>query len=265
MKKINIITSILLLTTIFFSCKKDGVQEVETIRTDAGAQIKFFNFGVNAPSMNFYANDQKVSAVLSGTGAEATAGVNYGSVFPATNYALLVGGNYTFKGIISSTAAADPNAVVATIPGNLENGKSYSLYTSGPYDAAAKKVDGFVVEDIIPAASATNAHVRFVNTIANATAGFDLVAKNTTTAAEIVIATNVGYKTGSTFTEVPNGVYELFARYPGNAANVISRTGTSQVSFIAGRAYTISSRGDMTVTGATATNRAFLDNTSNRP
>ena len=265
MKKVNIITTILLLATIFVSCEKDGVHEIETTPVDAGAQIKFFNFGVGAPSMNFYANDQKISATLSGTGSESVAGVNYGSVFPQTNYALVTGGNYTFKGMISSTAAADPNVVVATLPGNLENGKSYSIYTSGPYDATAKKVDGFVIEDIIPASSTTNAHVRFVNTIANATSGFDLVAKNTTTAAEIVIASNIGYKTASTFAEVPNGVYEIFARYPGNPANVISRTGTSQVSLIAGRAYTISSRGDMTVTGATATNRPFLDNTSNRP
>lgn len=265
MKKINIITAILLLATTFVSCEKDGIHEIETTPTDAGAQIKFFNFGVNAPSMNFYANDQKISATLSGTGAEAAAGVNYGAVFPAANYALLPGGDYTFKGIVSATAATNPNAVVANLPGTLENGKFYSLYTSGAYNADSKTVEAFLVEDILPAASATNAHVRFVNTIANATSGFDLVAKNINTAAEVVIATNIGYKAASTFTEVPNGVYEVFARYPGNPANVISRTGTSQVSFIAGRAYTISSRGDMTVTGAAATNRPFLDNTSNRP
>ncbi len=265
MKKLNIITSILLLFTLFAACKKDGIHEVETSTTDNGAQIKFFNFGVSAPSINFYANDQKVSATLSGTGTEAAAGVNYGSVFPITNYVLLTAGNYTFKGVIPSTAAADSGAVVATITGNLENGKSYSLYTGGLYNATAKQVEGFVVEDKIPAASATAAHVRFVNTISNATAGFDLVAKNTTTAAEIVIASNIGYKAASTFVEVPNGIYEVYARYPGNAANVISRNGTSNVSFIAGRAYTISSRGDMTVNSATAVNRPFLDNTSNRP
>jgi len=265
MKKINIITAILLLSAIFCSCEKNGVHEIETVKTDAGAQIKFFNFGVNAPSMNFYANDQKVSAVLNATGAESAAGVNYGSVFPITNYAMLSPGNYTLKGIVSSTATVNPNVTVANIPGNLETGKSYSLYTSGLFDATAKTIDGFIVEDNIPAASATNAHVRFVNSISNAASGFDLVAKNTTTAAEIVIASNVAYKASSTFTEVPNGVYEVFARYPGNPANIITRNGTSVVSFIAGRAYTISSRGDMTVTGATATNRPFLDNTSNRP
>lgn len=265
MKKINIITAVLLLSTFFVSCEKDGVKELETTKSDAGAQIKFFNFGVSAPSMNFYANDQKVSAVVSATGTEAVTGVNYGAVFPATNYALITGGNYTFKGIVSSTAVADANAVIASIQGNVENGKSYSLYTSGPFNAAAKTVDGFIVEDVIPAANTTAAHVRFVNTIANATAGFDLVAKSTTTAAEIVIATNIGYKAASNFVEVPNGVYEIYARYPGSPTNVITRNGTSNVSFIAGRAYTISSRGDMTVTGATAVNRPFLDNTSNRP
>lgn len=255
----------LLLSTLFFSCEKDGIHEIETIPTDAGAQIKFFNFGVNAPSMNFYANDQKITATLSSTGAEAAAGVNYGSVFPSANYVLLNPAAYTFKGIVPSTAAVDPNVQVATFDTAIEQGKFYSFYTSGMFDATEKTIDGFILEDNMPAASATGAYVRFVNTIANAPSGFDLIAKNTTTMAETVVATNIGYKTGSTFTEVPNGVYELFARYPSAPANIITRNGTSVVSFIAGRAYTVSSRGDMTVTGATATNRPFLDNTSNRP
>jgi hypothetical protein len=265
MKKINIITAILLLSAIFFSCEKDGIHEIETTPTDAGAQIKFFNFGVNAPSINFYANDQKITATLSSTGAEAAAGVNYGSVFPSANYILLSPGAYTIKGIVSSTAAANPNVQVAKLDTNIEQGKFYSYYTSGIFDATAKTIEGFILEDIIPAPSATAAHVRFVNAIGNAASGFDLIAKNTTTLTETVVAKNVGYKTGSTFTEVPNGVYELYVRYPGEAANIITRNGTQVVSFIAGRAYTISSRGDMTVTGATATNRPSLDNTSNRP
>jgi hypothetical protein len=265
MKKLHIITAMLLLSTLFFSCEKDGIHEIETQPTDAGAQIKFFNFGVNAPSMNFYANDQKITATLSAIGNEAAAGVNYGSVFPTANYVLLKPGAYTIKGIVSSTATVDPNVQVAKFDTTIEQGKFYSYYTSGMFDATAKTIDGFILEDVMPAPSATAAHVRFVNTIANAASGFDLVAKNTTTLTETVVATNVGYKTGSTFTEVPNGVYELFARYPGDAANVITRNGTQVVSFIAGRAYTISSRGDMTVIGAAATNRPALDNTSNRP
>jgi hypothetical protein len=43
--------------------------------------------------------------------------------------------------------------------------------------------------------------------------------------------------------------------------NAIARTA---VSFSAGKVYTISARGDMTVVSTTATNRPFLDNTANR-
>jgi hypothetical protein len=267
MKK-HIYIAALLLSTLVSACKKNGVHEVETVKTDAGAQLKFYNFGINAPSVNFYANADKISATTSATGAEAVTGVSYGSVFPATNYALIAGGAYTFKGIIPSTAVLDKDAVVANIPGTIENGKFYSVYTSGFYNTATKIVDGFIVEDKVPTEAATPvtaANVRFVNTVPNGIANFDLIGKNTTTLAEVVIATNVKYKGASEFVQVPFGVYELYARYTGTAVNVISRNGTSTVSFIKGRSYTVSSRGDITVVSTTATNRPFLDNTSNRP
>ena len=36
-----------------------------------GARIKFFHFGVNAPGMNFYANDAKVTAISSAAAGSA--------------------------------------------------------------------------------------------------------------------------------------------------------------------------------------------------
>ena len=53
----------------------------------------------------------------------------------------------------------------------------------------------------------------------------------------------------------------LSTRYTGSSTNAIVRAG---VSFVAGKVYTISARGDITVTSTTATNRPFLDNTANR-
>lgn len=266
MKKNNIIITVLLLASVFMAaCKKNGVQFLPNTTADGKAQLKFFNFGVSSPSVNFHANDNKVSAIVSATGAEAITGLAYGSVFPANNYSLLSPAVYSFKGIIPAGATTDPGVVVATIPGTLESGKTYSLYTCGIYNPATKTTDGFILEDKIPAASATGASVRFVNTISNAVSGFDLVVKNTETTTEYVVAKNITYKNGSDFTLIPQGVYEVYARYPNAAANIISRNGTSTVSFIKGQAYTISSRGDMTVTGTTAVNRPFLDNTSNRP
>lgn len=265
MKKLNIFTTALLLSALFSSCKKDGVHEIATTTTENAAQIKLYNFGINSPSLNFYANDAKVSAISSVTGVEATTGVAYGSIFPASNYSFLTGGTYTLKGITPTLAATDPNVTVATLQTTLVNGKFYSLYTSGFYNTATKTTDAFIVEDKIPEANATSANVRFVNTIPNATQGFDLIVKNTTTLTETVVAKNIAYKGVSDFALVPNGVYEIYARYANGTVNVISRNGTSVVSFIYGRTYTVSSRGDITVTSTTAVNRPFLDNTSNRP
>jgi len=264
MKKLNIFSIAILLSSLLFSCKKEGIHEVPTNSVDGGGQIKFFNFGIGSPSLNFYANDGKITAVISTTDREATTGLAYGSVFPTLSYNFLPAGDYNFKGIVPSLATDNPNTVVSSIKSPVAAGKFYSLYTCGIYNTSTKTTDAFIIEDKIPAISAVTASIRFVNTISNAKSGFDLVLRNTTTLTELVVANNVGYKSTSEFAEVPNGTYDIYARYPNTTANVISRTGTSTVAIVAGRSYTISSRGDMTVTGSTAVNRPFLDNTPNR-
>ncbi len=45
------------------SCEKNGVQELTGAAP--GARIRFFNFGLNAPQLNFYAGANKVTAVNS--------------------------------------------------------------------------------------------------------------------------------------------------------------------------------------------------------
>ena len=239
------------------ACEKNAVQDITG--TLPGARIKFYNFGVNAPSVNFYANDTKVTATSSATGVEAVTGVSYGSVSASGFYSALTPGQYSFKGKIA--ALIDKDLVVATIPGTLADGKAYSLYISGAYDATAKTAEGFIVEDAFDGAiDWTQAYVRFVNAIPNASP-MTLYAKNTTTLTEVPIGTSVAYKAGGKFTVVPAGVYDLGTRVDGSTTNAISRTA---VSFVAGKVYTISSRGDMTIVSTTATNRPFLDNTANR-
>ena len=44
----------------------------------AGARVKFLNYGVNSPGVNFYADTQKLTAISSATGQESTLGVTYG-------------------------------------------------------------------------------------------------------------------------------------------------------------------------------------------
>ncbi|MCZ4243045.1 DUF4397 domain-containing protein [Pedobacter punctiformis] len=252
-----------LLSMLLYSCEKNAVQIIDV--PVSGAQLKFFNFGVNAPIVNFYANDTKVSAALSATGSESsTTGVAYGAVYPSVNsYAVIAPGTYNFKGQRPSTVSTDANLAISTLNTSVQEGKNYSLYLSGIYNASAKTIESFIVEDVLPPVDTSGGYVRFVHAISNANP-FNLVLKNTTTGAETVVATNIAYKSASSFVKVPFGIYELYCRYPNSSTNVISRNGTSAVSVIKANTYTFSIRGDMTVTSTTATNRPFIDNTPNR-
>ncbi|MDB4916895.1 MAG: hypothetical protein JWM95_4539 [Gemmatimonadetes bacterium] len=239
------------------ACDKNAVQDITS--APPGANIKFFNFGINAPGVNFYANDTKFTAISSTSGAESTTGTVYGGVGNGGFYSGIATGSYTFSGKIA--AATDKDLAISKITGTIADGKSYSLYLSGFYDATAKSVDGFIVEDNYSAAiDYSQAYVRFVNAIPNSTPQ-TLYAKNTVTNTEIPIGGLVAYKGAGAFVPVPFGVYDLNTRTSGSSANAISR---AAVSFVPGRVYSISSRGDMTVVSTTATNRPFLDNTTNR-
>lgn len=247
----------LLAAVVVASCDKNAVQDI-TGPIDS-ARIKFFNFGVNAPSVNFYANTTKMTATTSATGAEATTGVSYGSVGSGGLYASIAPGQYAFTGKIAATV--DKDLAVATINGTVADGKSYSLYLSGFYSTANKSVEGFLVQDDYPATIDFNvAYVRFVNAISNANP-MTLYVKSSTTATETAIGGAIAYKAGGAFVSIPGGSYDLSTRYTGSSTNAITRTA---VSFSAGRVYTISARGDITITSTTATNRPFLDNTANR-
>jgi hypothetical protein len=239
------------------ACDKDAVQPLGG--TVAGSYIKFFNFGVNAPSVNFYANDQKLTAIQSTTGTESTNGVAYGGAGSGGFYSAVDPGQYTLTGRISATT--DKDLTVSTVTTTLEDGKRYSFFMSGFYNTTTKNVEGFVVEDAYPAAfDYTQAYVRFVNAISNSSP-MTLYARSTTTQQEVSIGGLVAYKAGGAFVAVPPAVYDLNTRVANSATNAITRTA---VSFSAGKVYTIGARGDITVTSTTATNRPFLDNTANR-
>lgn len=247
----------LLSAVLLSACDKDAVQQLTG--PVAGSRIKFFNFGVNAPAVNFYANDTKVTAVVSATGTESTNGVAYGGVGSGGLYSAIEPGQYTLSGKIA--AATDKDLAISTLSATLEDGKNYSFYQSGFYNTTTKTVEGFVVEDPMPAEfDYTQAYVRFVHAISNANP-MTLIVKNTATAAETQIGGPVAYRSGGAFVGVSPGAYDLSTRFTGTTTNAITRTA---VSFAAGRVYTIGARGDITVTSTTATNRPFLDNTTNR-
>lgn len=253
-------------------CDKNGAQSITAPAT--GASVKFFNFAVNAPGVNFYANDNKVTAVSTSNcsptsgvqdtttacrtdGKELTTGTNYGSAGNAGLYNQITPGNVKLAGEIAATT--DKNLPISTVTTTLEDGKYYSYFLSGIYNATTKQADGFVVEDPLPAtADYSQAYVRFVNAISNSQP-MTLYVKGSNATSEIAVGSAVAYKSAGAFTPVPADVYELDTRTAGSSTNLITRTA---VSFVAGHMYTVTARGDMT-SSATATKPA-LDNTANR-
>lgn len=249
------------LTAALCACSDNPVQQLP-VTPLLETRIKFFNFGVNAPQVNFYADAIKMTAVQSGTGTEATTGVAYGGVGNGNAYSQIAAGAHAFTGRIAATT--DKDLPIATVSATIAADKYYSFYMSGFYNTTTKTVDAFVIEDpVTPPTDYTVAYVRFVNTIANATNPLILFAKYTTgdTTRVDTLTAGVAYKGTTAFTTLPAGVYNLFTRYPDSTANKIARTG---VSFLGGRVYTVGARGDITITSTTATNRPFLDAATNR-
>jgi Domain of unknown function (DUF4397) len=260
--------ALLLCAAAIVACDKNGRQDITA--PASGANVKFFNFGVNAPGVNFYANTQKLTAISStscqppndttavcrSTGSESTTGTAYAAAGSGALYNEIAPGQVTLSGKIA--AATDKDLAIANVSTSLADGKFYSYFVSGVYDAAAKKVDAFVVEDPIPEITDySQTYVRFVNAISNAQP-MTLYAKSTVTAAEGAVGATVSYAAAGTFVTLPAGVYDLSTRTAGSSTNVITRTG---VSFVGGHAYTVTSRGAIGNTGTTAPG---LDNTANR-
>ncbi len=249
--------ALLLCAVSLTACEKNAVQDITGALP--ASRIKFFNFGVNAPAVNFYANDAKMTAINSATGVESNLGVGYGSVGSGGFYGAVEPGQYTLSGRIA--AATDKNLPISSVVGDLAANGAYSFYQSGFYNTATKSVDGFIIADVFPEAiDYSVALVRFVNAISNSSP-MTLYATNNETGVETPLGSAVAYKSGGAFTPLPSGVYSLATRTASSTSNAIVRTG---VSFIAGRVYTIGARGDMTVTSTTAATRPFLDNTANR-
>ncbi len=263
MKKLASI-AVLLCAAVLSSCGEEAFPDITGPMAES--RIKFFNFGVGAPGVYFYANNNKVAGIsgvsividaktgVVTSSTESVTGTVYGGVTAGGYYSAVAPGTYTLSAKLADTTLR--STVVSTLSTNIAAGKHYSYYISGIYDATARTAEAFVVEDNFPAnMDWTQAYVRFVNAVSNSNP-MTLFATNTVDATETAIGAIQAYKGGGAFVAVPNGVYNLAAREAGATTARMSRT---SVSFSGGRVYTISARGNILTTTT-----QLLDNTTNR-
>lgn len=263
MTRLHTLAALVLSAATLVACGDNG-QTVITAPAPS-AQILFFNEGLNAPGVNFYADTMKLTATASSSGAPSPVGTGYGQVAAGGYYTGIAPGQYTLSGRLSDTTAGVFNTVVSSVAQTIAAGKAYSYYQSGPYDATAKKVaDAWVVEDAIPTTyDYSVGNVRFVNAIYNSTPGTVTLVNNDTTIhptpPPVVLGSAVAYKSAGAFTKVPPGTYTV---------TVTGLTGTGSVAgaiaVAGGHYYTITARGDTTVTSNKAANYPKLDVEQNR-
>ncbi|MGH7469785.1 MAG: hypothetical protein ACRENP_17690, partial [Longimicrobiales bacterium] len=232
------IPMLLVAVATLSACEKNAVGVLDDPAAGNGANVKFFNFSVGSPQVNFYVNDKKVTAIsatgcyllddtnrqqcLSG-GLESASGVAYGSAGNGASawYSDVAAGQVTVTGKIAATT--DKNLAIANLQTNVEARKFYSYYLSGIYNTTAKTSDAFIVEDVMPPEDFAVAYVRFVNA-SSTTQPMTLYVTNRTTSAESAVGAAVAYKAGGAFVAVPAGSYDLNTRAAGSASNVFSRT-----------------------------------------
>src|SRR5512138_362543 len=251
--------AVLLCAAVLSSCNWfDDVGIRDIAGPVPSARIKFHNFSPSSVGVNFFANDQKMTAVLTSvcgrpataadstacatSGIESTNGTAYGGVASGGRYDALAAGQYT----LAAKIAAKSN-VVSTVNQTMADGKYYSFFMSGVFNTTTNSAEAFVVEDPIPTGTVdyTVAYVRFVDAVSNGTGALTLYATNVETKAESAVGSAVAYKAAGAFVTVPPGTYTFAARYTGSTAPLISRTG---LALLGGRVYTVTARGSTATT-----------------
>jgi len=242
------------------ACDKNAVQLLPLAPVPS-ARLMFFNYGVSAPPVNFYANETKMTAISSATGTESTNGVAYGAVGNGGLYSALEPGVYSLTGRIAATT--DKNLPIDTLVATIADGKFYSFFLTGFYNTTAKKADAFTIEDPIPTpVDYTVAKVRLVHASPNADplTLYARLSGDTVTADWVAVGTAVAYKGAGAFATIAPGVYDFGGRFTGATTNKFNVTG---VSLVYGHAYTIGARGDTTVTSSTDAKRPLLTSATN--
>ncbi len=251
------IKSFAILTAGFLlgACEKNTIEE-HYAPTTAGAHVKMIHAAQEAPMVNMYFGNEKITAlapVVTTTDTIVT-GLSYAgtAVFPASyGYANVPAGSYEVQ-MIDTTSKRGSADVISKTSATLNDKTPYTAFLIGKLGA----FETIVVEDKLPEGDYTKAYIRFVNVMADAPA-FDVKAVNKATAdapAPVEVGTNVAYKGSTGYVAIVPGTYDFPIYVAGSSTPYTTMTGVAPS---AGRVYTFYTRGVYTAKPAT-TNRVLV-------
>ncbi|MFN4145525.1 MAG: DUF4397 domain-containing protein [Runella sp.] len=226
--------------------------QLAIVKPATGARVKFHHMVADGPGVSILVNGKQFSGVL--TTPPATPGlITFPNFFPANDYATVDPGSAKVDVVAPSLNAT---IITGTLP--LENDKYYSVFAVGSA-ATGGVLEAVVAEDKLTPADTSRAYIRLVNTVVNATTGYDMGFNNNFAAA----TTNVRYKQVSDFVAIspvpPGGAaLPIQIRVNGTTANIAPTTLT--LAPVKRRFYTVVLRGRVGGTGAQALTPALFTN-----
>lgn len=232
------------LTVLLFACIGEQSNQLSIIKPAQGARVKFIHAVADGPGVGILVNNRQFSGVLT-TPPAAPAVLNYPSAFPVSDYATLDAGTAKIDVVIpASTTTAQTTVISGNVP--IEANKYYSIFAIG--SVAEANLEALVTEDNIVPVDTSKAYIRFVNTVVNATGGYDLGIGTNFPAT----LTNLRYKQISSFVAIdpaPIGAVPTPVIVRANGTTINLAPATFTLNPIKRRFYTVFVRGRVGGTG----------------
>jgi hypothetical protein len=253
MKKIIIAMLSVAGLTVIGCDKKDTLPTRFTTIPAGNTNVKFLMMSPDAPSVNFFVNGEKSSAVAPSS-LNIVLGMGFPSLYPATiGYASINSGAAKIDAKVPDSASVMPGQVLLT---NTPTFAANKFYTFAMVDSLSK-LSAVVVEDDPTVADATKAYFRVANFINNSPVKVEII-KTSTGNPFTATFSNFAFKNVTTYDTLGAGAgqtYRIFLRHPTTDVKLDSISAFVPTNT---KKYTIYCRGVMGQTGSTNTRRPII-------
>lgn len=163
MKQPLLLSCVFLTGLLAVGCN-DKFDFLQDVQTPTGAQVRFIHAAPDAPAIDVYVNDQRVSGAAVTT-TNPTGGLLYASssVFPASEYSAIPVGPTKVKVVAATGGTVASPLLSADLMAEAE--KRYSFFATG----TAPTYSLVAIPDDLPALAGNNFFARIVNLVPNST------------------------------------------------------------------------------------------------